>query len=200
MPNAIQPHWVLLESSSLFDAAAAPAAATAAGFTPEVVVAAAVVAADCVTTAAVCVVTVAVLGGTVWVTVGVGSVVVTVTVVGRVTVSAWTGGSCDVAGGVAVVVGVVRVVTERVGVVGSVLVEVRIVPTAEPSPPPPHDASAKPANPIRIPTAVALTGRAACDVLLARAYNPTIIHAASDASNRALAGCSYRASRARCSG
>jgi hypothetical protein len=185
---------VLLVSSSLFDAAAAPAAATAAGFTPEVVVAAAVVVAGCVTTAAVCVVTVTVLGGTVWVTVGVGCVVVTVTVLGRVTVSAWAGGSCDVSGGVAVVVGVVRVVTERVGVVGSVLVDVRVVPTAELPPPPPHDASAKPANAIRIPAAATLTGRAACHALLARADNPTIIHAASDASNR------WRASRARCSG
>ena len=43
IPNAIQPHCVLLVSASLFEAAAAPAAAAAAGLKPEVVVAATVV-------------------------------------------------------------------------------------------------------------------------------------------------------------
>jgi hypothetical protein len=55
MPNAIQPHCVLLVSSFLLDAAAAPAAAAAAGLTPEVVVAADVVAGGGAATVAVCV-------------------------------------------------------------------------------------------------------------------------------------------------
>jgi hypothetical protein len=74
MPNAIQPHCVLLVSSFLLDAAAAPAAAAAAGLTPEVVVAATVVVSGAAT-GAVCVgfwvvATVTVRGGTVSVTVG----------------------------------------------------------------------------------------------------------------------------------
>jgi hypothetical protein len=56
MPNAIQPHCVLLVSSFSLDAAAAPAAAAAAGLTPEVVVAAdVVVAGGAAATVAVCV-------------------------------------------------------------------------------------------------------------------------------------------------
>jgi hypothetical protein len=131
-------------------------------------------------------VTVTVLAGAVWVTVGDGCVVVTVTVLGRVTVSTWAGGACDVSVGVGVVVVVVvRVVLERVGVVGTVLVEV-LVPTAELLPPPPHDESVKPPNAIRIPAVASLTGRALCHALLARAYNSTIIHAASDGPRPSL--------------
>jgi hypothetical protein len=115
------------------------------------------------------------------VTVGGGCVVVTVTVLGWVTVSTWAGGACAVSVGVGVVVvGAVRVVIERVGVVGTVLVEA-LVPTAELLPPPPQDESAKPPNAITVHAVASLTGRALCHALLALAYNSTIIHAASDA-------------------
>jgi hypothetical protein len=97
------------------------------------------------------------------VTVGEGGVVVTVTVVGTVTVFAWGGGACDVSLGVVVVV---PVAVERVGTVGIVRVDVR-VPTAALLPPP-HDESAKPPSPIRIPAAAALTGRVRCQTRLAR--------------------------------
>jgi len=64
IPNAIQPHCVLLlDDSWLLDATAAPAAAAAAGFTPDVVVAAVVVAAVVVAAVVVVVATVV----TVWV-------------------------------------------------------------------------------------------------------------------------------------
>jgi hypothetical protein len=102
-------------------------------------------------------VTVTVLAGTACVTVGEDCVVVTVTVLGRVTVSGWVGGAWDVSAGV-VVVGVVRVAIERVGVVGAVRVDVR-VPTAALLPPPPHEESARPPNAIRIPAVASLTGR-----------------------------------------
>ena len=118
--------------------------------------------------------TVTVLAGSVWVTVGVGCVVVTVTVVGRVAVSTGTEGCCEVsvAGGVVVV----RVVTERVAAVGIVL-----VPTAELLPPPPHDESTKPPNAIRMHAVASLTGRAPRHALLPQANNLAIIHAAPDA-------------------
>jgi hypothetical protein len=113
-------------------------------------------------------VTVTVLAGAVCVTVGDGCVVVTVTVLGRVTVSGCAGGACDVSVGV-VVVGVVRVAVERVAVVGAVRVDV-LVPTATLLPPPPHDESAKAPNAIRIAAVASLTGRALCHSLLAARY------------------------------
>jgi hypothetical protein len=114
---------------------------------------------------------VSVLGGTICVTVGEAGAVVTITVVGTVTVFAWGGGACDVSVGV---VDVVRVAVERVGMVGTVPVAVR-VPVAALLPPP-HDESAKPPRAISIPAVATLTGCVRCQAPLARRYTSLSSH------------------------
>jgi hypothetical protein len=151
IPNAIQPHCVLLvDSSLLLDAAAAPTAAapTTAGLAPdsvvEVVVEAALVAGAASTTVVVSVLV---------------SVFVTVTVDGE--------GRSVVAGTPAVDEGSVgEVSVDAVGaveVVGGLVGAVRVpepvsVPIADPFPPPPHAERAKAA---KNPTLAAATRRQA---------------------------------------
>jgi len=133
IPNAIQPHCVLLDSS-FWDAAAAAAAAAAAGLTPDVVVA---------------LETVVVAGGGVTATTVVvwDSVTVWVDRVEAVTVGV------DRVGVVTVGVDRVGVVTDGVERVGVVRVPPLVsVPPAEPLPPP-HAARKPTANNAIIPAA-----------------------------------------------
>ena len=127
----------------------------------------------CVLTCCCVSVTVTVLVGAICVIVDDGGVVVTVTMTDS------DGGAGDVSAGA---VGVVRVAVERVCVVESVRVDVR-VPLAALLPPP-HDESAKPPSATRIPAVATLRWRARCDAPLALTCTSRILSRRSAVSAR----------------